>query len=460
MVSGDDTGRDVEVQELAGEFWLADAAGSRRRGVLRLKKESSPRLAVDGALTSMMPLVSETGSGDTLLRKWEPANDRSLYTIHGVTDDGTPVTLLEAQNRRYSGPLSSGPLSPDEQREELQSIQAVVGAHIEGRDHQFAGARIRVQQATELLSSRNDPLWLLPTTVQSGGTFHLEESQEATWLVLQGIAPRTIRGLDRQYARPLCTLLSLSTGGATVGLLGLEVQQESETPWLQLYSAAHRSSDLPVARNSLLRTGDISLRVLKTWLDKVEKLGPLPPVVTNGMQGPIVLESRVLALTTVAEGLHRRLKPDAVRFSEKTGVAVRNAAVEAAENMQPDTGEAVKGLLNHVHEVGYGQRLVELAEMAESGAPGVTGRTNRWKAAVYGARNEFAHRAGTGWFDDADYDRYITVALSLQWLLRSVLLLEAGVESDLLAERFRTHEEYQLFLEQARAWQPQIYLAG
>ncbi len=456
MGTDDGTGHNVEIQELAGEFWIANAAGPRRRGVLRLQKESSPRLTLDGALTSMMRLVSETGSGETLLRKWEPANDRRLYTIHGVTEDyDTPVTLLEAQNRGYSGGLF-----PDEQREKFQSIQAVVGAHIEGRDHEFAGARIRLQQARELLSSRSDPSWLLPTTLQSDWAFHLEESREATWLVLQGITPRTIRGLDRQYVRPLCTLLSLSTGEAKVGLLGLEVQQESTSPWLRVHSAAHRSSDLPVARKSLLRVDDISPGILRTWLDKVERFGPLPPVVTNGIQGPIVLESRVLALTTVAEGLHRRLRPDAVRFSQETGTAIRNAAVEAAENVQPGTGEAVKGLLNHVHEVGYRQRLRELAEMAEPGAPGVTGRSDRWSVAVYDARNDFAHRGGMGWFEDADYDRYVTVALSLQWLLRAVLLSEAGIESDLLAERFRTHEEYQLFLEQARTWQPRIYSTG
>jgi ApeA N-terminal domain 1 len=446
MDTDDDTGGNIEVQELPGEFWIAQGAGPRRRGVLRLKKRSSPWLTVDGALTSMR-LVSETGSGDTLLRAQVPVNDRSLYTIHGITDNGVPVTLLEAQTHGYSGGF-------------FQSTQAVVGAHLDGRNHRFAGARMRVQQARELLSSRNDSSWLLSTPLESGGTFHVEESQEATWLVLQGIPPRAIRGLDRQYVRPLCTLVSLSTGEACASPLGLDVQQELDSSWLHVHSGAQRSSDLAVERKSLLRTNDISPSVLRTWLDKAEKLGPLPPVITNGMQGPIVLESRVLTLTTVAEGLHRRLRPNAVRFSEELGAVIQKAAMDAAEDVHPGAGEAVKGFLSHVHEVGYGERLVELAEIAESGAPGVTGRTKRWKKAVYKARNEFAHRAGPGWFEDADYDRYATVALSLQWLLRAVLLLEAGFEADLLAERFRAHEEYQLFLEQAQTWQPLIYPVG
>jgi len=243
-------------------------------------------------------------------------------------------------------------------------------------------------------------------------------------------------------------------------LLGLEVQQEPELPWWPVHSAAQRSSDLPIQRITLLRADDITPMIVMTWLDQVEKLGPLPPVVTNGLQGPIVLESRVLELTTVTEGLHRRLRPGGLRFSEEIGTAVRNAAAEAAENTEAGAGKVVKGFLNHVHEIGYGQRLLELAEMAEPGAPGVTGRSNRWKAAVYEARNDFAHRAEMGWFEDSDYDRYVTVVLSLQWLLRAVLLLEAGIQSNILAERFRKHQEYQLFLEQAATWQPRIYSMG
>ena len=107
--------------------------------------------------------------------------------------------------------------------------------------------------------------------------------------------------------------------------------------------------------------------------------------------------------------------------------------------------------------MGYGQRLLELVEMARPIVPDVTGRTNRWKAAVYDSRNDFAHRATEGWFEDSDYDKYVMVVLSLQWLLRALLLAESGLARELLAARFRAHVEYQLFLEQAASWQPRIY---
>ena len=259
-----------------------------------------------------------------------------------------------------------------------------------------------------------------------------EDDGEGRWLVLQRINSRSIRGLDRQYLRPLCTLLALATKDQA-SLLQLQLQQHEGMPWWPVHSAAQRSSDLPFRQGALLRSSDLSPRVLSSWLDQVEKLGPLPAVVAAGLSSPIALEATVLALTTVAEGLHRRLRPNTFRFSEEAGAAIRDAAVAAAEQVEADAGEVVKGFLNYVHEVGYGKRLLDLAEMVRPFMPEVTGRSNRWKAAVYGARNDFAHRARQGWFEDSDYDKYVTVALSLQWLLRGLLLSEAGIPINVLA---------------------------
>ena len=90
--------------------------------------------------------------------------------------------------------------------------------------------------------------------------------------------------------------------------------------------------------------------------------------------------------------------------------------------------------------------------------PGVTGITSRWKEIVYEARNDFAHRT-TGFIgDDEDaVDRYLVVASSLRWLLQSLLLMKAGIEPRRLAQRFEYHAPYQLFLEQAQYWQPDVY---
>jgi hypothetical protein len=165
----------------------------------------------------------------------------------------------------------------------------------------------------------------------------------------------------------------------------------------------------------------------------------------------------VLELTTVAEGLHRRLRPDDVRFSETEAADIRRAAVEAAARITSRAREPVEGLLRYLHEPGYRRRLNDLAQMAEPLAPGVSGHTARWKEIVFAARNEYAHRVDHGWLNDDDIDRYITVAFSLRWLLRALLLGQAAIPSERLASRFMSHEPYQLFLEQAKQWQPKVY---
>ncbi len=89
--------------------------------------------------------------------------------------------------------------------------------------------------------------------------------------------------------------------------------------------------------------------------------------------------------------------------------------------------------------------------------PGVTGKTNRWKNLVSDARNEYAHRLNTAFLEDGDFDRYLTVALSLRWLLTGVLLLQADIGEQVLNSALKSHEPYQRFLADARKWQPHVY---
>lgn len=234
--------------------------------------------------------------------------------------------------------------------------------------------------------------------------------------------------------------------------------RQTDRPWLTVHSSAHQASDRKL-QAPLLATGDLQVSHLAAWLNKVEQLGPVAPVVVGAFTGTIHVESRVLELTTVLEGLHRRLKPDAVRYSREDAEAIRAAAAVAAAEVKPGSEEAVNSFLGQLHEVGFARRLNDLAEIADELVPGVAGRANRWRAIVYAARNDFAHRAKEGWLSDEDVDRYVTVALSVRWVVQSVLLGQAGLAPDVLSKRFTAHPPYQLFLEQAAVWQPKIYPA-
>lgn len=190
----------------------------------------------------------------------------------------------------------------------------------------------------------------------------------------------------------------------------------------------------------------------------MNRLGPLPAVVADLAQAnTISLDTQALLLATVAEGLHRRLYPEEVRFDEEIADRVQAAAAEAVGSIHEKAREAVHGLLSHVEEVGYAARLTRLASVAEEVAPGVTGRTSKWKRLVFEVRNEYAHRLRASFLDDKDIDDRLTVALSLRWLLTGVLLLQANIEPLLLRNRFVDHEPFQRFLADAQVWRPDIY---
>jgi hypothetical protein len=292
---------------------------------------------------------------------------------------------------------------------------------------------------------------------KNGGFVSVVKSGEGTWLQVQGVPAASLRGMDRGYSRPLASLVSLAAGVPT-SPIDLEVQESPDKPWWPVYSASLVPGDLSPTHELILQYGDVTPTALSTWLDRVELLGPLPSVVASSLRGPVQLETQVLVLSTVAEGLHRRLFPDVLRFPTGEAITIAQAAVGAAAAVDPNAEQAVSGFLSHLHEVGYLRRLRDLGDVAESAAPGVIGKASAWRSIVYEARNDFAHRrADLNWLDEADIDRYLVVALSLRWMLQAVLLLQAGLSPSLLRGRFATHTPYNLFLQQAHQWQPALY---
>jgi len=175
------------------------------------------------------------------------------------------------------------------------------------------------------------------------------------------------------------------------------------------------------------------------------------------------IETSVLELTTVAEGLARRLWPDAVRMSREEATQARELVAAAFAQQPAELAKVVDAALGYLEKLSYPERLLQLATHAESIVPDVLGvRTaegvpSRWKALVCDARNEFAHRLKGDWLDNDRIDQYLLVAGSLRWLLTAVLLLETVLPAESLAAQFRQHQPYQLFLRQAKDWFPYVY---
>jgi hypothetical protein len=456
-----------------GHFWLPDKEADLQAGVLRIGPGLAPTIATIEPLLSPWREVRRTNLPDDQTAVAQDFVEEELttpVTIHGLDGRGRALTLVSATTVYWGRPDAAG------YTHQFRGIQAVVGGHMRDRDHLFTGFRVRLRNLEAWRPRLQQAQWTAEVYLDNGGSITLEDlpvsgqaNHSVLWLTGQALPPATLRGIGTNYVQPLISLFTLATDRRCPPL-ALQVQEDSpDGPWCDVYSAALQADeestdlrwDLP---RWLLQPADVGLHQVGPWLDKVSLLGPLPAVVADLAQAQAIsLDTQALLLATVAEGLHRCLYPGDLRFHEDgklnkdVAVRVQAAAAEAVDLIHMDAKKAVSGLLAHVGDIGYAKRLERLASVAEAAAPGVTGRTSRWKNLVSEIRNEYAHRISADFLNDTDVDDRMAVAFSLRWLLTTVLLLQGGVDASVLRTRLTTHEQYQRFLVDAQVWCPKIY---
>lgn len=459
----------VTSRTFQGEFWVADRQDIRHTGTLEVGPLADPVVKTTGPLLSPWQEQSRSqlpGGRTVVARNFVDQALRVPVTIHGHDEAGTPVTLLDGLTTYWGMPDENGAAHV------LQGSQAIIGAHIPDRNQLFTGIRVRLTRLRAWQPLLQEAAWNSEDVLARGGRVAFQEQEvsgspggSSLWISGQGLPPSTLRVIDRSFWQPLVSLFTLATGTQCVPL-ERQVQESPGGAWWDTYSDALRSDDEDVNTRLeqprwLLQPSAVDARHVRAWLDRAELLGPLPAVVADLAHArPIALDTQVLLLTTVAEGLHRRLYPGDVRFDDDTASKVRSVATDAVSSVHDEAVEAVRGLLGHVEDVGYAKRLARLAATVATVMPDVTGKTNQWKTLVYDARNEYAHRLQTEFLEDDDFDRYLAVALSLRWLLTGVLLLQADINAEALAAGVNGHEPYQRFLADVRQWQPRIYQAG
>lgn len=207
----------------------------------------------------------------------------------------------------------------------------------------------------------------------------------------------------------------------------------------------------------LLQFPHLTLPQVATWLNLVDDLGPLPPVIAKAMStSSIAIETDVLNLTTVAEGLHSRIFPARKRMSQDEAARLRKLVRDAVKDESDEHKATIRDATGHLTELSYKQRLLGLAEEASRAAPNIVGDAGKWASIVRDCRNDYAHRSA-GFLDRKSIDKYLGVILSLRWILTVVLLLQTGIAPELLAKRLDQDQAYQFFLVQTRELLPEAY---
>lgn len=426
--------------DLFGQFWLPDKPDEPTPGRL-YRTEEGIRIQLFKDLRpkpSYVPIG--TGLESSLFEEIESPAFNEPITLHGRIGD--LVGKITAHRCRTVHSVADLLYSVGEYV--LEPLYVVFGDHLAVEGQQSSGVRVRTTDMDEwanlagMFTSRAEDgtrslgcrlVESEAVSIDNGAVLKIHQVARMTapsvkgglitrevWLEVAGMPSATWVEIDRGIVTPLVSLLTLCVG-EVVALTGIELTVDGEH-WLPLAAKfIHHREPREERLEMLAPLADVKLTGVAAWLNKVEQLGPLPPVVArfSAHQASVRVETELLEMTTVAEGLHARLYPDERRLDVATCEDVCGRVLGALDEVGDQVKDIIRGMLEHLSDPGYTSRLKGLARRIEGVAPKICGKSNRWAEEVSKARNKYAHRSA-GFLDESDVDVLLTVMESLRWL--------------------------------------------
>jgi hypothetical protein len=286
---------------------------------------------------------------------------------------------------------------------------------------------------------------------------------DAQWFEFEPAQPAALNHLDLLVVHPITTLYSLITANPT-DQQHPEVRLDADSPWMPVYEGTH---DPGQHGHNLLPTKHLTPERFARWIDLRPVSDGLDAAALDELKG-VTIQTQVLALSAIAEGLHRKLFSDPARgkrvpavskrISKQAREAARDAALaelagdEFTDDDRAEFGQAVGQALEHVNERTLRNRMQDLVDIAEHSVPGITDSFNDWPAAVVKARNTLAHR-GTPSLDggfEAFIDLLVALKHSLRWVLRTALLDRAGIGPSTIQDGYKDSSAYGFHLANVR----------
>jgi hypothetical protein len=223
--------------------------------------------------------------------------------------------------------------------------------------------------------------------------------------------------------------------------IAFEIQDPETQRWCEVFMPdlvrdVSNTGSTKRDQDPLINRLDLGLDRLAAWFDTTERFTPLPHIVADTVQASDrTLPNRLLELAIAAEGVHRKLHPNARRLTDRQ---VQDALAALSESdMEREARQVLYTAMKlYLWEPSYPQRLAALAADVSVAVPGVTGKTRKWQDAIRDVRVGFAHALAAGAITSDTLHGYATLEESLRWLLTGRLLLELGIPADKLAEKF------------------------
>lgn len=447
------TGPDSE-QTRTGTFWQVETPDRRVAGELTLNA-GSPALETVGRLFVERSIGVEFGAdgsvrslkvggnSDDRIADWEPRN------IHGVLDDGTLVSMVGAQGQmKRSGSM----MDFRKYRQEFRTLRYVIlNEHVDDRTT-YDMCRFRV---TGPIWYRQHSSEVSPT---ANGRLAVTQEGDSCLFEFRPTVPMTIRDYEAQVLSPSQTLASIVTCNPA-GTDDLAVRVGAGSPWRKVHKA---DESVPRGTRELLDSTHLSAERFAHWIDFRWRSGALDAAAIDGFRG-VSIHTEVLTLAAVAEGLHRRL------FEEKKRVpalstddiaqarrAARQAALDLVSELDRKGREpladadfvefksAINDAFAFINDLTFRTRMADLAMTAQAAIPNIISEFADWPKAVRDARNIIAHQGTQPYSATIDdfHDLLIALGYSLSWVLRTVLLVEAGFDGETLWDAYRNFVRY------------------
>jgi hypothetical protein len=319
---------------VAGDFWTAENPEFRVRGKFTAKAGQTPRVNLASNLVHdprISVLRHPERNATTITFSAEAARSVASFlpiTLRGVLDTGAAVTLLDARNYAVAG------FTPN-----YRAHAAVFGAHV-STDQRYSAVRFRM----------DSPFWLAHLTdgessmvEDDGSTLSVDASIHGNWLVYESSTSATLRQLEMRVVSGCLALLQLALCPDKDRVTReTQVRIDRGDPWLTVRGPAFCRKHGDIEHETLLTRDHLTVERFAKWIELHGRLDGLPWVVARPLSG--AEQTRVLLLTPLVEGFHRRLPYEQSRFPtasrnalDRVKRAARRAATETADD-EPDLG--------------------------------------------------------------------------------------------------------------------------
>lgn len=445
--------------ELMGKLWHPDTPGRSAPAALRFAPGRKPKAVVASAI------VDEPGVTYEATKEWGSVSESLLpddkvaafapLTLIGIDEEGRRITLLGAQggyNQAIGMPF--GQL--------YEAPYAIRGAHV-SKNSTYRAVRFHFGFMPWISGLEPGDSQDLPC----GGTLSYEEDGDQRHLVFTVTEPVEMTEFVDQVVLGSQTFAQLMFS-IPVPIAKTELLIDCE--WVEVISANLTDTEKSRASSYLLDPAHFTVHRLASWLTLFRTLDGLAIPVVNPPTGAEQLT--LLTLSSVVEGMHRRIRPQRKRFEigrnamKRVRQASRTAGLSAfTEEGFTDEATATEALnsgLGHLDDLPFRARVEDFALIANDTAPEVLESLPLFPADLVSARNELAHhllpKAGESF--DARVTRWHMLSRTIPWVLRIVLLRELGVPSETIRSGLMSDNAFQFYRANSKADAASISVAN